>query len=297
MTRLRQWLFITTALVLSLVPAASGVRAADSPVKTFVSIAPHAYFVEAIGGDAVEVEILVPSGQSPATYEPVPGQLARLAVADVLFMTGVPFEKRLLTKIAEGFDKLRVVKLHDGIRLRPIDREREHEHDHGGAGDPHVWLDPDLAARQAETIAATLAQIRPADSAFFYRNLDTLRQDIDSTFAAIKVLLTPVEGRAIYVFHPSFGYFVDAFGLRQVAIEHDGKEPSARQLAELIEEAGADRVKVLFVQPQFSRKQAEAVGEAVGARIVMLDPLSQDYMNNLMDMASKIRKALTEGEQ
>lgn len=286
---------VTAPMLLAAVVAALMPIAAAASVKTFVSIAPHAYFVKAIGGDLVDIEVLVAPGQSPATYEPGPGQLARLAEAEVLFTTGVPFEKRLMTKIAEGFDKLRIVKLHDGIKLRPIDRDDGNDHDHGGSGDPHVWLDPALASIQAETIAATLAQLRPADSTFFLTNLEILKRAIDSAQVSIKEMLAPVEGQAMYVFHPSFGYFADAFGLRQVAIEHDGKEPSARQLAELIEAAGEDGVRVLFVQPQFSRKQAEAVGEAVGARIVTLDPLSQDYINNLFDMASKIGKNLSNG--
>ena len=280
------------AVLTALVPAAAGEK-----IKTFVSIAPHAYFVRAIGGDMANVEILVPPGQSPATYEPVPAQLTRLAEADVLFTTGVPFEKRLMTKIANGFENLRIVKLQDGIKLRPIDREVGHDHDHGGSGDPHVWLDPVLASIQAQTIAATLTQLRPEDSVLITGNLDNFKHMIDSVDAEIRTMLAPLQGRAIYVFHPSFGYFADAYGLKQVAIEHDGKEPSARQLAELIEKAGNDGVNVLFVQPQFSRKQAEAVGEAVGARIVTLDPLSEDYINNLIDMASKIKQALSRESQ
>lgn len=270
--------------------AAGQVLAADR-AKVFVSIAPHSYFVKAIGGDLVEVEVLVPSGQSPATYEPTPGQLARLSEADVLFTTGVPFEKRLLRKISEGFDNLRIVATHADIELRAIERHDGGDHDHEGVGDPHVWLDPTLAARQANVIAGTLSELNTSQENFFAANLEELHRQIDSIHAVISAMMVPLHGKTMYVFHPAFGYFADAYGLKQEAIEKHGKEPSARQLAAMIEEADHEGAGVLFVQPQFSKRQAEAVGESIGAGIVTLDPLSEDYINNLYDMASSVVRA------
>ena len=268
---------------------------AASTTKVFVSIAPHSWFVSEIGGPAVDVEILVPSGQSPATYDPTPKQLARLAEADVLFTTGVPFEKRLLDKISSGFDNLIIVQTHAGIELRPIKHHGESNHHDHGVNDPHVWLDPVLAIHQARTIAAALMELDPSSSALFESNLETLLARIDSVSTAISQMLAPLRGRTMYVFHPAYGYFADAFGLHQVAIEMNGKEPSARQLAELIDRAKADNVDVLFIQPQFSRQQAHSIGESIGAKIVTLDPLSGDYLNNLMDMGTKVAQAFGEG--
>lgn len=277
--------------IVTLILSAAGQAMSADKAKVFVSIAPHSYFVKAIGGDLVEVEVLVPSGQSPATYEPTPGQLARLAEADVLFTTGVPFEKRLLKKISEGFDNLRIVAMHADIKLRAIERHDGGDHDHEGVGDPHVWLDPTLAARQADVIAGTLSEFNPSHGTFFAANLGELHRQIDSIHAVISTMLTPLHGKTMYVFHPAFGYFADAYGLKQEAIEKHGKEPSARQLAALIDEADHEGARVLFVQPQFSKRQAEAVGESIGAKIVTLDPLSEDYINNLYDMASAVAHA------
>ncbi|UCG61069.1 MAG: zinc ABC transporter substrate-binding protein [Candidatus Zixiibacteriota bacterium] len=260
-------------------------------VKAFVSIAPQAYLVRAVGGSSVDVEILVPPGQSPATYEPTPQQLARLAGADVLFTTGVAFEKRLLEKITKEFPGLRIVPTHSDITLRPIERHSDHGHSHGTL-DPHVWLDPKLAAVQAQAIAAALGEMRPSETDSFGDNLENLLDRIDSVDTAIRNILAPVRGKTMYVFHPAYGYFADAYGLKQVAIETDGKEPSARQLAALIDRASRDSVEVLFVQPQFSGRQAASVGQSIGARVETLDPLAENYLSNLLEMAHKIASAL-----
>ncbi len=236
--------------------------------------------------------MLVPPGQSPATYEPTPQQLTRLATADILFTTGVAFERRLLEKIAADFPDLKVVPTHKDITLRPIERHSDDGHSHGGALDPHVWLDPKLAAVQAGAIAAALKESDPTRADFFEANLQNLLIRIDSVDAAIRNILGPVNGRTMYVFHPAYGYFADAYGLKQVAIETDGKEPSARQLAALIDQAGRDSVKVLFIQPQFSSRQAANVGQSIGARVETLDPLAEDYLANLLEMASRIARAL-----
>ena len=265
---------------------------AGATIKAFVSIAPHSFFVQEIGGAMVEVEILVPPGQSPATFEPSPQQLARLGSADVLFTTGVAFEKRLIGKIADGFDNLTIVPTHAGIELRPIERHSDADHHHGGTEDPHVWLDPKLAGRQARAITDALKTLDPSSAEIFENNFNRVLRQIDSVDAVIEQMLAPVRGKTIYVFHPAYGYFADAYGLKQVAIETGGKQPSARQLAALTEQASADRVNVVFIQPQFSARQAEAIGQSIGARVETLDPLSANYLNNLVDMASKIASAL-----
>lgn len=266
---------------------------ARAVTRCFVSIGPQAFFVEQIGGDMVSVEVMVPSGQSPATYEPTPQQLARLAGADVFFTTGVPFEKRLIEKIGAGFKNLRIVKTQAGIALKPIERhDHDGGHERGELLDPHVWLDPALARIQAGDIRRSLAEIDPSHADIFERNYQDLAGRLDSVDTVVRNILAPVRGRSIYVFHPSYGYFGDAYGLKQVAIETGGKEPSARQLADLVARAERDGVDVIFVQPQFSRRQAESIGRAIGARVETLDPLAANYLDNLVAMANTIARAL-----
>jgi zinc transport system substrate-binding protein len=166
-------------------------------------------------------------------------------------------------------------------------------HDHGDF-DPHIWLDPDLAKLQARAICDGLVLADPVNEQYYESNLLGFQTDLDSVDARISERLSPYEGRDFYVFHPAFGHFGRAYDLNQVAIEESGKEPSAKQLADLISKARTDSVKVVVVQEQFSTREAEAVAEAVGARIVQLDPLARDYLTNLGNIAEVLADALKE---
>ena len=248
----------------------------------FVSIPPQAGLLKAIVGDGLEVRTLVGEGQSPHSYEPTARQLAALGEADILFTIGVPFEKALLKKIKPLYPDLRIVETDKKIEKRAMPHEHHGEpctHDHGEP-DPHVWLDPvnaiEITARMAEALGSGY------DSAELIGQLEKIDR-----VAAEK--LAPCKGHRFYVFHPSFGYFADRYGLQQEPIELDGKSPSPRQLAELIEQAKADGVKVVFVQKQFPADSANAVASAIGGRVVQLDPLSEDVVANLEQIAEAIR--------
>lgn len=288
-----------------------------APIIAFVSILPQKYFVERIAGDLAKVRVLVEPGQSPATYEPTPKQMAELSEAEIFFSIGVPFEERLMSKIRSGFKKLTVVDTRKGITLRAMEagREDEHDGDHGekehgheaahkaktvehahgherGASDPHIWLDPVLVKTQAETICEALGQRDPANAEVYKKNLKSFQDDLDRVNTMISQALAPVKGRTIFVFHPAYGYFAARYGLRQQAVEVGGKKPSAKSVARLIDRAKAAGVRVIFVQPQFDRKNAETVAKAIGGAVVSLDPLAPDYLANLEDMAGKVASAL-----
>jgi len=130
-----------------------------------------------------------------------------------------------------------------------------------------------------------------AEDAFSHQ-LRLFLGELDRVDGQIRRLLAPLKGKKMYVFHPSFGYFTDAYGLKQVPIEREGKEPPPKYLAKIIAEARKDRVTALFVQPQFSPKGAQAIADAIGAHLVFLDPLAYDYTNNLLKIAISIRENL-----
>lgn len=280
-------LFLSAAVCLLCFNSVFGVEKEKVRLSLFVSIQPQAYFVERVGGSHVEVEVLVGPGQSPATFELTPQQMAKLTQADAYFRIGLPFEKRLVGKIQTALSDLRVVDTHQGIKLRTM----EHEH-HNDGSDPHIWLDPKLVKVQAATVCEELCRLDPVNVDAYKKNLETFKADLDEVDAKITQALEPLKGRKFYVFHPSYGYFGDAYGLTQVAVEVEGKEPGARQLAALIDQAKEDSVKVIFVQPQFSAKSAEAVAEAIGGVVVPIDPLARDYLKNLEDIAEKIVRGL-----
>jgi zinc transport system substrate-binding protein len=291
-----------------IVAAAAGLPAHASSgeggrIRAFVSILPQAYLVERIGGDHVEVRILVGEGQEPHTFEPTPAQMAALAQSDVYFTIGVPFETALLPRIRSLFPHLSIADTIRGVRLRYFEDEHAvhahhlpDAHAHSGrAPDPHTWLDPGRAKIMAKNIALCLKTLDPGHSDEYGRNLERLGQDLDRADAQIARILEPLKGRRIYVFHPAFGYLCEAYGLEQIALETEGKEPGAKQVARIIEKARDEGVRVIFVQSQFSGKAARAVTESIGGVVVPLNPLPRDYLPEIVSLAEEIQGAFFRG--
>lgn len=247
---------------------------AATPLRVTVSILPQAWFVSQIGGDLVEVSVLVGPGHSPATYEPTPRQMANLEEADLFLAAGVPFEQGLLPRIRS---------LPGAPLIAGPEPTGGHHHHHDG--DPHTWLDPRLASALADTVSLWLQTLAPEDSPAIEQRREELQARLDEVDAKVKEILASYRGRTFIVFHPAFGHFAEAFGLVQVAVEADGHSPGPRHLAEVIERARECGARSVIVQPQFSTKSARTVAEAIGAEIVELDPLAEDYETNLLHMA------------
>ncbi|MBN1808568.1 MAG: zinc ABC transporter substrate-binding protein [Planctomycetes bacterium] len=264
-------------------------------ITAAVSILPQAYFVKGVGGDRVNVEVMVGPGQSPETYEPTPKQIVRAGRADVYFRIGVAFEDTLVAKIGKGIN---VVDTRRGIKLREmkhghVGHEETHGKVNGGAAkDPHIWLDPSLAAVQAETMAEELKRLDPEGTAYYEERLKAFRAEMDALDGEIRDILRAAAGKKFYVFHPAFGYFADRYGLTQETIEMEGKEPGAKQIVEIVDRAKAEGVKTIFVQSQFSTKAAEAIANAIGGTVVGIDPLEPDYGRGLRQMAEAIAEGL-----
>ena len=278
-----------------LVIIVTSVAGSAAPLEVFVSIPPQAYLVERIGGEHVTVSVLLPGGQEPHTFEPTPKQVMALGGARLYFQVGtLPFERRLAKKLAGGNTGLVAVDTSKGVRLRKLEGHDPHtgEKHREGLSDPHVWLGPPAIAVQASNIAHSLSRADPGHARDFKKNLDTLLEDLADVDAGIRKTLAPYKGRTVYVFHPSFGYFTDAYGLKQRAVEIHGKTPTPRQIQSLIAEAKGDGVRVIFVQPQFDRSSAEAVAWAIGGVVAPVDALARDLLQNLRDMAGKVKRGL-----
>ena len=286
--------------ILSAVPA---VGAEGLPL--FVSILPQKYFVEKIGGDLVNVSVMVPPGASTATYEPKPSQMKTLSRAKIYYAIGVPFEKAWLKKIAAFNRQLRVVHTENGIERRSLafhPHLDSFEGRHPGEGphkqglkDPHIWLSPPLVMVQARTILMALLEMDPTHHAVYEANHKKFMMELLEIDAEIRgIFRGKGKGAAFMVFHPSWGYFADAYGLKQIPIEVEGKDPKPAQIKALIEIAREKAIKVIFVQPQFSTKPAEIIAKAIGGRIILADPLAEDWGNNLREQALKIMTAMRE---
>ncbi|MBN1647985.1 MAG: zinc ABC transporter substrate-binding protein [Spirochaetales bacterium] len=269
--------------------------AGTGPLKVFVSILPQKYFVERIGGDRVKIEVLVGPGKSPATYGPTPQQVLELGSSDLFFSIGVPFEHAFLPVIKKELPSLAISDTASGIEKRMLEahsHEGEEEDHHDESEDPHIWLSPRLVKQQAAAILAALTKADPAGSDVYKKGYQSFISDLDAVDAELAAVLKPYKGQAFFVFHPAFGYFGDDYGLTQIAIETGGKEPAPSVLEEIISHAKKEKVKIIFVQPEFSMAAVNSVAEAIGGAVVSLNPLNPDYLANLRHIAEEVKKAL-----
>lgn len=274
----------------------------DQPdkLKVFVSILPQKYFVERIGGDLVTVQVMVGPGRNPETYEPLPQQMEALARAQLFFRIGVPFETAWIDKLQALNGDLTVVDTREGIPLRDMETPHRHEepagadsHAHEGEGmkDPHIWLNPVYVQRQAETICRALAAYDPGHRDFYEANLKTFQADLEALDRELAATFQRLAVKKLMVYHPAWGYLTDRYGLEQIPLEVEGKEPGPRELARWVDFAKAEGIRVIFVQSQFNTAAAETVARAVGGRVVFLDPLAEDYLANMRRIAQAIQRS------
>jgi zinc transport system substrate-binding protein len=287
-----------TALVMTGCAVEPVVGPADGKLAVTVSVVPQQYFVERIGGEHVAVTVMVGPGDNPTTYEPKPAQLKALSRSAAYFSVGAPFEGVWLDRMAGANPDMRIVDTIEGIERHPMDTHDHHEGegqaDTVGAPDPHVWVSPELVKIQARTIHGALAELDPDNAATYRVNLDAFVNDIDGLISEIRETLVGVEKGKFMVFHPSWGYFAEDFGLEQIAIEIGGQEPSAQEMAGLIDEARAEGIRVIFAQPEFSTVDAETIAEEIGGEVLPISPLAYDWLENLRMVANTFAEVLAE---
>lgn len=285
--------------------------AGAEPLRVFVSVLPQKTIVEQVGGAHVEVRTMVRPGYSPHTYDPMPRQISALSRTALFVRSGVPFEDSWVERIRAANPNMQVLDARQGIDLRPVEGHRDYGDggDHSGGGleagqhhgdqshagrDPHIWTSPPLVLQMAANIRDKLAELDPVHKKDYDRNYDAFATELKTLDEDIRMLLNDLPNRTFMVFHPAWGYFADTYGLIQVPIEKEGKEPGARALVALIEQAKREGVRAIFVQPQFSVHSAAQVARAIDGRVIPIDPLSADYANNLRAVARQIAEAARE---
>lgn len=273
-------------------------------LNVFVSILPQKYFAERLLGENGTVDVLIGAGQSPHTYEPLPKQMGKLSRADMFFAVGVPFEKSLVKKLENLCLNLVIVNTDQGIKKRIMaeggcrhNHDDEHEsHEKGnchnsGEKDPHFWLDPLLALSMTENMAKAIVERKPELEKNVKGNLEAIKLEIAALVEDLSKTLAQAKGQTMLVFHPAFGYFADKFGLIQKSVEIEGKEPAPKQLGELIKACRREGIKIIFVQKQFSAFTAKTIADSIEGRVIAIDPLAENYIENMKNMA----KAVTGG--
>ncbi len=258
-----------------------------------VSILPQRYFVEKIGGNLVKTEVMVPPGATPEGYEPKPRQMSALSRSRIYFACGVPFEKVWLSKMASASPGIVVIHTEKDIKKRAIEAHSDHGHSDEDTDDPHLWLSPPLVMLQSRAIFEALAAADPQNRASYETNYKNFISELVELDLYLSRLFATVRKPGFFmVFHPAWGYFADAYGLQQVPVEVEGKEPKARELDTFIKRARELGVKVIFVQPQYSPRTAQTVADATGGKLVEADDLAPDWDKNLRQVAEQIEAAL-----
>jgi len=300
---------LTTALLL--LSACRGAQDADEPavlpLGVLVTVAPQAEMVRAIGGERVSVTELVPAGQSPHLYEPVPSVLRAAAEATLYFTvgSGIEFERSHLETIRQQNAGLTVLPCAEGVALRGL--AEPHHHDHGdhdghdghaeqgrGSLDPHIWLSPaNLRAMAAHVRDGLVAADPDGEATYTAGHLEYVGR-IEELDGELKAMLEPHAGRAFLVYHPSWGYFADAYGLRQIAVEEGGRKPGPAGIAAVIDQAREHGIQVVFVAPQFDRTAAETVAAEIGGRVVVADPLAADVPSTLRALGGELAAGYAE---
>ncbi len=260
---------------------------AENKIIVFVSILPQQYFVRQIGNDLVDVRVMVGPGQSPATYEPTPQQMAALSKADVYFRIGVPFESAWIDKIKLNNKNLIIVECCELIS----DLQTE-GHSHGINYDPHVWTSPKNVIKIAELIKKYLVKVDEKNIDIYTAMEKKFKEKILELDKNIKDKIRNLKDRILIVSHPSWGHFSNEYGFTQVSMEQEGKEIQARSLVKLIKMAKHNNVEAIFVQPQFNDRAAKVIANELNAEIIVLDPLAVNYIENMNIVTDSIVKGL-----
>jgi len=299
-------------LVLSLISCVR--RDSDDSLLIAVSIPPQAWFVSQIAGGNADVLILVPPGQNPHNYEPTPRQIQSLSKASAWILSGTEFEISLLPKIKSLFPDLLIIDGTEGVKFRYLsDHEHhdcdDHDHDiphfsldtphstlltpHSSLNiDRHTWLGREPAKVMAENITAMFVNIDMENNEYYLDQCANLIDRVDSVFDELGITLAPLKGKSVFVYHPSFGYFLDEFGIIQEAVEMGGKEPTPRQLFVLMEKINLEKPDAIFVQRQFPVNAARTIANSAGAQVTELDPLAQDWLDNIKHMGQVLQNSI-----
>ena len=255
-----------------------------------VSILPLKFLIEKIVGDDYAITVLVPPGSSPETYEPTPQQLIAVSNASLVFTVGlIDFEHELISKATKSPEN-KIVNLSEGILLLSgCCGSAMHDHDghHHHGVDPHVWTSPKQLKIMAANAYQAIALLSP-DNEKYETNYAKLQAQLDDLDAQVGRILEASNVKHFFIYHPALTYYANDYGVEQVSIEHEGKEPSADQLRDLINLARSENIDKILYQKEFSRSVVETIAKDIGAVPVEIDPLAEDIAGSIIEITRHI---------
>jgi zinc transport system substrate-binding protein len=256
-----------------------------------VSISPFSYFVKAISAGEYEINVMVPASADPHIYEPVPEQITALAGSLAYISDGyLGFEMTWLNRFYEANRKMRKLSLGEKVDL--IASDEHHDGDHTEGADPHYWVSPRSAMTIAGSVRSLLTELNPGKKAEYDANFEMLADTISAIDSLATRLFSGFPGGTFMIFHPSLGYLARDYGLVQVSVEKDGKEPTPSSMKELIDLAEEKKIKLILIQKGFDTKNAGAIALETGARLVAVDPMSEDWPRSTREIINAIHRSL-----
>jgi zinc transport system substrate-binding protein len=274
-----------------------GQNASDSGGKIItVSIAPFKYFVEQIAINDFTVNIMVPAGADPHTYEPFPGQINKLRKSIGYISNGyLGFEMNWLDRFYETNPAMKRLNLGEGID--PLSSEHHNEGSHAEGADPHYWLSPKCALVMASSVKRFLCELNPSQSQKYESNYQLLILKIHEMDNRARELFSDVPSKCFMIYHPNLAYIARDYGLEEIPVEFEGKEPSPSRMKELIDRARKENLRTIFVQIEYDTKNAKAISGETGSKIVLIDPLSENWLKSTTEIIDALHKSLIESSK
>lgn len=256
---------------------------ANEKLKVAVTIVPQATFVKKIGKDKVDVVLMVKRGFSPKRYEPKPSQMIELSKAKLYFMIKDNFEKAWISKFENQNKNLKLIDITKGIkRIKASFSKKKNALDH------HVWTSPDMVKIIAGNIYKNLSKYDKKNESFYKKNYEEFLKEIEQTDKKIKNILKGLEGSKFLVFHPAWGYFAHQYGLKQLAMQKEGKTPMPKRMTKILKIAKKENIKAIFTSKEFSPQKADILAKELGIKVQRFSPLSPKWSKNLINVAKAI---------
>lgn len=308
--------FMNTILLIMLLSGCTKTEETASDkgkITIAVSIVPQETFVKAVAGDLVEVITMIPPGNSPTNYQPTPKQMVSFSKSKLYFSMGVPAEdSNILPKVKDLNENIKIISLDDIVGEvyphRYFEGEYEedhgeehveehegehHEEDHEHIGrDPHIWLSPKRVKIMINTIKDELTIIDPTNKSIYEKNAKAYIDKIEEVDKEIKGILSGSEQQSFIIYHPSFGYFAEDYGLEMITIEQEGKEATINRIREVVEFAKKENIRFVFYQEEFDSNQAKTIAKEIGGATIKVAPLAPNYIENLKRITNKLREVL-----
>jgi len=258
-----------------------------------VSIAPFKYFIEAISGNDFKVNVMVPAGSDPHTYEPFPEQINKLRKSVGYISNGyLGFELNWLDRFYESNRSMEKLSL--GDKINPVFSEHQHQGEHVEGADPHYWVSPKSAYGMASEVKDFLIVLNPTAARRYQAKYDSLILSIQILDKMAEDLFLTVHKKSVLIYHPNLAYLSRDYGLIEIPVEFEGKEPSPSRMRELIDLAREENIKTIFIQREYDTKNAKAIAAEIGAELKVIDPLSEDWLTSTSDIINAVYKSLTE---